>query len=148
MIDFVDILYVIIAVATVVITITVVWLSNEMIGLIKTIRRSSQDSEHVTKEIREKVMLISESLDRAGSAASSLVGLMEDAVESIKPRREKIAESLGVIAGAANHAQSQQKKESRVEIKKDKPEEKDKEAEKEKSDKKSIPEVSKEEPKK
>ena len=82
--EFIEILYITIAVAVVVLTVTVVWLSNELISLIKSVKRSSRDSEKVTKEIKEKVLLVSESLDRAGSAASSLVGLMEDAVEDMK----------------------------------------------------------------
>jgi len=114
---FIDILYIVIAVAVVVITVTLVWVSNELISLIKSVKRSARDSEKVTKEIKEKVMLVSESLDRAGSAASSLVGLMEDAVEGIKPRREKIADSLGLISGAGEHARRQQTKESVVEVK-------------------------------
>lgn len=134
---FIDVLYIVIAVAVVVITVTVVWLSNELIGLIKSVKRSSQDSEKVTKEIKEKVLLISESLDRAGSAASSLVGLMEDAVEGIKPRRDRVAESLAVISGAANHSKSQQQKESQVEIiKEEKGAEKETENKKTSSDKK------------
>jgi low affinity Fe/Cu permease len=134
---FIDVLYIVIAVAVVVITVTVVWLSNELIGLIKSVKRSSQDSEKVTKEIKEKVLLISESLDRAGSAASSLVGLMEDAVEGIKPRRDRVAESLAVISGAANYSKSQQQKESQVGIiKEDKGVEKETENKKTSSDKK------------
>lgn len=121
---FIDILYIVIAVAVVTITVTLVWVSNELIGLIKSVKRSSRDSEKVTHEIKEKVMLVSESLDRAGSAASSLVGLMEDAVEAIKPRREKIADSLGLISGAGAHARQQQVKESEVEVKTEKSEEK------------------------
>jgi len=124
MMAFIDILYIVIAVAIVVITVTVIWLSNELIGLIKSVKRSSRDSEKVTKEIREKVMLVSESLDRAGSAASSLVGLMEDAVQGIKPRREKIADSLGLISGAGQHARQQQAKESEIKVKTEKSEEK------------------------
>ena len=124
MMAFIDILYIVIAVAIVVITVTVIWLSSELIGLIKSVKRSSRDSEKVTKEIREKVMLVSESLDRAGSAASSLVGLMEDAVQGIKPRREKIADSLGLISGAGQHARQQQAKESEINVKTEKSEEK------------------------
>jgi len=124
MMAFIDILYIVIAVAIVVITVTVIWLSSELIGLIKSVKRSSRDSEKVTKEIREKVMLVSESLDRAGSAASSLVGLMEDAVQGIKPRREKIADSLGLISGAGQHARQQQAKESEIKVKTEKSEEK------------------------
>jgi len=124
MMAFIDILYIVIAVAIVAITVTVIWLSNELIGLIKSVKRSSRDSEKVTKEIREKVMLVSESLDRAGSAASSLVGLMEDAVQGIKPRREKIADSLGLISGAGQHARQQQAKESEIKVKTEKSEEK------------------------
>lgn len=134
---FIDVLYIVIAVAVVVITVTVVWLSNELIGLIKSVKRSSQDSEKVTKEIKEKVLLISESLDRAGSAASSLVGLMEDAVEGMKPRRDRVAESLAVISGAANYSKSQQQKESQIEIRKEeKGAEKENENKKTSSDKK------------
>jgi hypothetical protein len=122
--EFIEILYITIAVAVVILTVTAVWLSNELISLIKSVKRSSRDSEKVTKEIKEKVLLVSESLDRAGSAASSLVGLMEDAVEDIKPRRDKIADSLGLISGAGEHARRRQEKESEVEVKTEKVKEK------------------------
>lgn len=138
--EFIEILYITIAVAVVVLTVTAVWLSNELISLIKSVKRSSRDSEKVTKEIKEKVLLVSESLDRAGSAASSLVGLMEDAVEDIKPRRDKIADSLGLISGAGEHARRRQEKESEVEVKTEKVKEKN---EKEKPAEDKVKEVKK-----
>ena len=117
--EFIEILYITIAVAVVVLTVTVVWLSNELISLIKSVKRSSRDSEKVTKEIKEKVLLVSESLDRAGSAASSLVGLMEDAVEGIKPRRDKIADSLAVISGAGKYARTRQAEDEKVPLRRE-----------------------------
>ena len=100
MIEFIEILYIVIAVAIVVITVTIVWLANELIGLIRPLRRSSEDVETVTKEIREKVLMVSEALDRAGTAATNIIGLVEDTVEGIKERRDQLADGIGVIAGA------------------------------------------------
>jgi hypothetical protein len=108
----VDILYVILAVCVVVITVTLVWLSNELIGLIRSIKRSSSDVETVTKEIREKVLLVSEALDRAGTAASNIIGLVEDATESIKAKRDQLVNSIGLITGVGEYARRKKDKSS------------------------------------
>jgi len=118
----VDILYVILAVCVIVITVTLVWLSNELIGLIRSIKRSSSDVETVTKEIREKVLLVSEALDRAGTAASNIIGLIEDAIESIKTKREQVANSLGLIAGAGEYIRRRKSDDSSADASKEKKE--------------------------
>lgn len=106
----VDILYIILAACVVVITVTLVWLSNELIGLIRSIKRSSLDVETVTKEIREKVLLVSEALDRAGTAASNIIGLVEDAIESIKSKRDQLVNSIGLVTGVGEYARRKKDK--------------------------------------
>ena len=98
--EFVEILYIVIAVSVVVITVTIVWLANELIGLIRPLRRSSEEVEKVTKEVSEKVLLVTEALDRAGMAATNIIGLVEDTIEGIKERRDQLADGIGIIAGA------------------------------------------------
>jgi len=96
----IDILYITLIVAIVVITVTVVWLSNDLRGLIRSLRRSAEDTEKVTHEIREKVLMVSEALDRAGAAASSIIGMIENAIEEIKDKRDAIVSSIGLLSGA------------------------------------------------
>ena len=95
-----DILYITLIVAIVVITVTIVWLSNDMRGLIRSLRRSAEDTEKVTHEIREKVLMVSEALDRAGAAASSIIGMIENAIDEIKEKRDAIVSSIGLLSGA------------------------------------------------
>lgn len=97
--DIINILYIITGVAIVVLTVAIVWLINESIGLIRSLRHSSEDAEAVTKEIREKVMMASEALDRVGTASSNLIGLLEDAVAAVKTKRDQIADGIGLITG-------------------------------------------------
>ena len=103
MIDIVDILYIVVIIAVVIITITIVWLANEIMGLTKSLRRSAEDTESMTAELKEKVHLISEALDRAGTAATRIIGLVEDAVETIKEKKDQLANSLGLISGVSEY---------------------------------------------
>ena len=96
----IDILYITLIVAIVVITVTLVWLANDMRGLLKSLRRSAEDTEVVTKEIREKVLMVSEALDRAGAAATSIIGMIENAIDEIKEKRDAIVSSIGLLSGA------------------------------------------------
>lgn len=95
-----DILYITLIVAVVVITVTVVWLSNDLRGLIRSLRHSAEDTEKVTHEIREKVLMVSEALDRAGAAATAVIGMIETAVEEIKEKKDAIVSSIGLLSGA------------------------------------------------
>lgn len=114
----VDILYITLIVSIVVITVTLVWLANDARGLIKSLRRSADDTALVTKEIKEKVMMVSEALDRAGAAASSIIGMIENAIDEIKERRDAIVSSIGLLSGAgrAIKEKREQNKEEEAEV--------------------------------
>jgi len=99
----VQILYIILGASIVIITVTIVWLANETIGLIKSLRRSSENTEVVTRELKEKVLVVSEALDRAGTAASTLIGLFEDGMEAIKERRDQVVNAISVVAGTGKY---------------------------------------------
>lgn len=107
----VQILYIILGVSIVVLTVTIVWLANEAIGLIKSLRRSSENTEVVTRELKEKVLVVSEALDRAGTAASTLIGLIEDGVEAITSKRDKVVSAIGLITGAGKHIEDKKEPE-------------------------------------
>ncbi|MCX6810087.1 MAG: hypothetical protein NTZ65_05105 [Candidatus Berkelbacteria bacterium] len=118
-----EILYVILGTCVVVITATIVWFANEAIGLIRSARRSSEDVETVTREIKEKVLLVSEALDRAGMAATSIISLIEDAVEGIKKKREYIASGLSLITGAGDFSKKDKAiEEKELKVEEEKPE--------------------------
>jgi len=106
----VDILYITLIVAIVVITVTLVWLANDTRALLKSLRRSAEDTEVVTKEIREKVLMVSEALDRAGAAASSIIGMIENAIEEIKEKRDAIVSSIGLLSGAGRAIKERREK--------------------------------------
>jgi len=114
-----DVLYLILGVCVVVITVTIVWLASETRQLLRSLRRSAQDTEVVTKEIKEKVLLVGEALDRAGTAATTVIGLIEDAIEQIKEKRDQIVGSVSLLAGAGKYV-----KQRREEVRKEKEEEK------------------------
>jgi hypothetical protein len=107
----VQILYIILGASIVVLTVTIVWLANEAIGLIKSLRRSSENTEVVTRELKEKVLVVSEALDRAGTAASTLIGLIEDGVEAITSKRDKVVSAIGLITGAGKHIEDKEEPE-------------------------------------
>lgn len=113
----VQILYIILGASIVVLTVTIVWLANEAIGLIKSIRRSSENTEVVTHELKDKAMMVSEALDRVGSAASTMIGLIEDGTEAIKGKRDHVVNSIALVAGTGKHISK--KEESKEESKKE-----------------------------
>ena len=123
-----DVLYLILGVCVVIITVTIVWLASETRQLLRSLRRSAQDTEVVTKEIKEKVLLVGEALDRAGTAATTVIGLIEDAIEQIKEKRDQIVGSVSLLAGAGKYVK-QRREEAR------------KEKEEEEKEKKEVPKV-------
>jgi len=159
-----DILYIVLIVATVVLTVAIVWLSNEAIGLMKSLRKSADDTAVVTREFKEKVLLASEALDRVGTAATTILGMIEEAVQSIKGKRDKLADGIATVTGLGKYAKRGQSSEDEedeedegdeaepgegivvppkepAQKNKLKPEEKDKEEEKVKEEKDSTDEV-------
>lgn len=133
----VEILYIILGVCIVVITVTIVWLANETIKLVKSLRKSSDDVALMTSELKEKVLVVTEALDRAGTAATNIIGFIEDAIEGIKAKRDQLADSIGLVSGVGEYFKK--KKESRV---------KDKEEEQDIAEEESEEEIKEEEPKK
>lgn len=117
-----DVLYLISTVAIAVVAVTIVWLANELIKLIKSLRRSTDDTATVTAEFKKRVLLMSEALDRVGTAASHMIGLIEDAEVELRGRREKVAQGIGLVMGAGDHARKKREKE-KEELKVEKAEE-------------------------
>lgn len=122
-----DILYLVLIVSVIIITITLVWVANELMGLIKSLRKSASDTETMTSELKDKVLLVSEALDRAGTAATKIIGMIEDGIESIKEKRNQITNSIGLVAGMGDFVR--QKKQAREDA-----EEESKSADADKSD--------------
>ena len=108
-----EILYIILGASIVVLTVTIVWVANEAIGLIRSLRKSSENTEVMTKEMKEKVLVVSEALDRAATAATNIIGLIEDSVEVVKEKRDEVASTISLVTGAAKHF-SKDKKEPEV----------------------------------
>ena len=106
-----DILYIVLIVATVILTVTIVWLANEAIGLMKSLRKSADDTAVVTREFKEKVLLASEALDRVGTAAATVLGIIEEAVQGIKDKRDKLADGVAMVTGLGKYIKEKQKPE-------------------------------------
>ncbi len=104
-----DILYIILGVCVVIVTVTFVWLAADLRKLIRSLRRSAEDTEAVTKEIKEKVLLVSEAMDRLGQAAANVMGLIEDSVEMIKEKRDQIVGSISLLTGAGKFIKGKSK---------------------------------------
>lgn len=119
----VEVLYVILGACVVVITVTIVWLANETIKLVKSLRKSSDDVAFMTQEVKEKVLVVTEALDRAGTAATSIIGFIEDAIEGIKEKRDKLSDSIGLIAGVGDFFKKKSKKDEPEVAKEEKKEE-------------------------
>jgi hypothetical protein len=113
--DIVEILYIITGVCLVVVTVAVVWLSNETIKLVKSLRKSSDDVALMTGELKEKVLVVTEALDRAGTAATNIIGLIEDAIEGIKEKREQLANSIGLVTGVGEYFKKKKAEKEEVE---------------------------------
>lgn len=110
-----DILYLVLIVSVVIITITLVWVANELMGLIRSLRKSASDTETMTSELKDKVLLVSEALDRAGTAASKIIGMIEDGIESIKQRKDQITNSIGLVAGVGDFVKQRRQAKSDAE---------------------------------
>ncbi len=152
----IEVLYIILGACVVVITVTIVWLANETMRLVRSLRKSSEDVEFMTSEFKEKVLMVSEALDRAGSAATNIISLVEDAIEGIKEKRDQLSDSIGLVTGVGEYfkkrkEKSDEKKEEPIEekpkkvvkkinepvqekVKKEEPEEEIKEEETKKAD--------------
>lgn len=110
-----DILYLVLIVSVVIVTITLVWVANELMGLIKSLRKSASDTETMTSELKDKVLLVSEALDRAGTAATKIIGMIEDGIESIKQRKDQITNSIGLVAGVGDFVKQRKQAKSDAE---------------------------------
>ncbi len=110
-----EILYIVLIVSVAVITITIVWLANELMQLIKSLRRSANDTALMTNELKDKVLLVSEALDRAGTAATKIIGMIEDGIETIREKKDQISNSIGLVAGVGDYYK--QRKQAKVEEK-------------------------------
>ena len=153
----VEILYIILAVCVVVITVTIVWFANEAMKLIKSLRKSSDDVAFMTQEVKDKVLIVTEALDRAGTAATNIIGLVEDAVEGIKEKRDQLSSSIGLVAGVGDYfkkksekdepVKEEKKPEPKPEVKKEVKETKDEESKEEEFEKVREEEAEKEEKK-
>ncbi|MFH1854923.1 MAG: hypothetical protein ABH810_00700 [bacterium] len=113
--NIVEILYIILGACIVVITVTIVWLANETIKLVKSLRKSSDDVALMTSELKEKVLVVTEALDRAGTAATNIIGFIEDAIEGIKSKRDQLTDSIGLVSGVGEYFKK--RKESKIENK-------------------------------
>jgi len=98
-----NILYIILAVSVVVVSATFVYLSGEIVKLTKSLRRSADDAAVMTKELKEKVLMVSEAMDRIGTLTSHFIGLIEEAQEKLSEKRDKIAEGLGLVVGVSDY---------------------------------------------
>lgn len=96
----VDILYILIGTCIVVITVAFVWLVNEGIALIKSLKVSAKNTETISEELKEKTLLVSESLDRVGTVATRVISFVEDLESAVEEKAGAIASSIGIIAGA------------------------------------------------
>jgi len=97
-----DILYVILSIAIVVLTIALVWLINDLVKLSRSLRRSTDDVAIMTKEVKEKVLLVTEVMDRMGTLASHFIGIIEEAETQIREKSGRIVAGLGTVLGVSD----------------------------------------------
>ncbi|OQA52466.1 MAG: hypothetical protein BWY43_00534 [candidate division WS2 bacterium ADurb.Bin280] len=98
----VEILYLIVAVAVVVLTVALVWLILDLIKLSRSLRKSTDDVAIMTAEVKEKVLMVSEAIDRIGTLASHFIGLIEEAEKQIREKSEQISQGLGMVVGISD----------------------------------------------
>lgn len=98
----VEILYLIVAVAVVVLTVALVWLILDLIKLSRSLRKSTDDVAIMTGEVKEKVLMVSEAIDRIGTLASHFIGLIEEAEKQIRDKSEQISQGLGMVVGISD----------------------------------------------
>lgn len=98
----VEILYIIVAVAVAVLTVAIVWLISDLIKLSKSMRKSTDDVAVMTSEVKEKVLMVSEAIDRIGTLATHFIGIIEEAEKQIREKSEKIYEGLSMVVGVSD----------------------------------------------
>ena len=106
----IELLYLIIAVCVAVLTIALIWLINDLVKLSRSLRRSSDDVAVMTKEVKEKVLLVTEAMDRVGTLASHFIGIIEEAESQIREKSARIADSLGAVLGVSEMIKSRKAK--------------------------------------
>jgi len=102
----VEVLYLIVAVAVAVLTVALVWLISELIKLSRSMRKSTDDVAVMTSEVKEKVLMVSEAIDRIGTLATHFIGLIEEAEKQIREKSEKIAQGLSMVVGVSDAIKS------------------------------------------
>jgi len=102
----VEVLYLIVAVAVAVLTVAIVWLISDLIKLSRSMRKSTDDVAVMTSEVKEKVLMVSEAIDRIGTLATHFIGLIEEAEKQIRERSEKIAQGLSMVVGVSDAIKS------------------------------------------
>lgn len=102
----VEVLYLIVAAAVAVLTVALVWLISDLIKLSRSMRRSTDDVAVMTSEVKEKVLMVSEAIDRIGTLATHFIGLIEEAEKQIREKSEKIAQGLSMVVGVSDAIKS------------------------------------------
>lgn len=102
----VEVLYIIVAVAATVLTVALVWLISDLVKLSRSLRKSTDDVAIMTSEVKEKVLMVSEAIDRIGTLASHFIGLIEEAEKQIREKSEKISQGLSMVVGISDAIKS------------------------------------------
>lgn len=97
-----DVLYFVLTICSAVITLVIVWLANDLIVVLRNIRKASKDTAGLTSEFKQKVLMVGEALDRMGDSATRMLGIMEDSQSEMIANREKIKKGVGLIVEAEN----------------------------------------------
>lgn len=98
----VELLYLIVAVAVVVLVTALVWLISDLVQLSRSLRRSTDDVAVMTGEVKEKVLMVSEAFDRIGTLATHFIGIIEEAEKQIRDKSEQISQGLGMVVGVSD----------------------------------------------
>ena len=98
----VEVLYLIVAAAVAVLTVAIVYLVSDLVKLSRSMRKSTDDVAVMTGEVKEKVLMVSEAIDRIGTLASHFIGLIEEAEKQIREKSEKISQGLGMVVGISD----------------------------------------------
>lgn len=102
----VEVLYLIVAAAVAVLTVAIVYLVSDLVKLSRSMRKSTDDVAVMTGEVKEKVLMVSEAIDRIGTLASHFIGLIEEAEKQIREKSEKISQGLGMVVGISDAIKS------------------------------------------
>lgn len=98
-----DVLYIVLSAAVVVVTVVIVWLAGDLKEILRSLKKTTADTEAMTTELREKVHMVAEAIDRVGTTATRIIGLIEDAVETVKEKKDQIVSSLGLVSGIGQY---------------------------------------------